>query len=764
VNAYAEIAHRYREQFQAAPTWVLLAWLFLAIPYLCLPRVRTHLSEMRLLPRIALWVIVLGAAVAWSLSLVWLADDAYISFRYARNLVEGFGLVFNPGERVEGYTNFLWTILIAAGLWLGATVGPLAIVMGQICLVAFLVVIDRLARDPDKDAGPGLAVLLAAGSYSIAVFGTGGLETLFGVVLVLWAVQRTSVQAYFTGGTLAVAAAMARPDHGIFFATLGAALLLGRCGWKPLIRFAAPFGLFYAPYFLIRYSYYGRLLPNTFYAKAGQSAYYEQGLKYLYMNFVGSGLWALTPLVLMGLWQKPRTLWDRFALLSFPMFALYLARVGGDFMYARFVIVLIPFLLLWAEKGWRRLLANGHPRSAMALTAIAGIAIVPVRLIHPVEIFHFVADERTFYPVESLSRIRVEASHTHVGRALRRSLHKLGTKISIGNIGIIGYESRLPLYDEMGLTSPDVSAMPLTARGRPGHERAASPEQILAAGVELASSPVFPEPFTHFGKTTAGGWSFFLTRYDARIVAALGNSKWTTPVPSYEFELSKVYSGAGPSHWADVDCELWHEGIFFYKFNPNSTQRTPGLRWLSTLRPGSPDVLRFAWGDLDPASVGWMPESIANFSPGADGKVKGWNAAGSSTEGWPASGGQGQQNPVAGNVGHFLNTYSASVGDQAHGTFRSTPFSINGPLITLRVGGGKDPQNLVVSLEIDRTVVARATGCNTESLGYRQWDVSGHLGKQARVTVTDRSTGGWGHLMVDEITVWRVPPLAPQKQ
>ncbi|MGB5138377.1 MAG: hypothetical protein WBP29_07570, partial [Candidatus Zixiibacteriota bacterium] len=40
-------------------------------------------------------------------------DDAYISFRYAENLINGDGLVFNIGERVEGYTNFLWVILLA---------------------------------------------------------------------------------------------------------------------------------------------------------------------------------------------------------------------------------------------------------------------------------------------------------------------------------------------------------------------------------------------------------------------------------------------------------------------------------------------------------------------------------------------------------------------------------------------------------------------------------------------------------------------------
>ena len=49
----------------------------------------------------------------------WIQDDAYISFRYARNLVEGDGLVFNPGDRVEGYTNFLWTMVAAVPLATG---------------------------------------------------------------------------------------------------------------------------------------------------------------------------------------------------------------------------------------------------------------------------------------------------------------------------------------------------------------------------------------------------------------------------------------------------------------------------------------------------------------------------------------------------------------------------------------------------------------------------------------------------------------------
>ena len=41
-------------------------------------------------------------------------DDAFISFRYARNLLEGHGLVYNPGEYVESYSNFLWVLELTA--------------------------------------------------------------------------------------------------------------------------------------------------------------------------------------------------------------------------------------------------------------------------------------------------------------------------------------------------------------------------------------------------------------------------------------------------------------------------------------------------------------------------------------------------------------------------------------------------------------------------------------------------------------------------
>ena len=53
--------------------------------------------------------------LAWLVSFSWfLTDDTFISFRYTRNLLDEHGLVFNPGEHVEGYTYFLWILELAA--------------------------------------------------------------------------------------------------------------------------------------------------------------------------------------------------------------------------------------------------------------------------------------------------------------------------------------------------------------------------------------------------------------------------------------------------------------------------------------------------------------------------------------------------------------------------------------------------------------------------------------------------------------------------
>ena len=114
-------------------------------------------------------------------------DDAYISFRYALNAARGHGLTFNVGERrVEGYTNFLWTVMLIPAFWLELPVHTLSIALGVLWATGCLVLLNRSTAHA-LDArwlGPIAALLLAADG-SFALWAVGGLESPLFSFLVL---------------------------------------------------------------------------------------------------------------------------------------------------------------------------------------------------------------------------------------------------------------------------------------------------------------------------------------------------------------------------------------------------------------------------------------------------------------------------------------------------------------------------------------------------------------------------------------------------
>ena len=166
----------------------------------------------------------------------WVQDDAYISFRYARNLVEGNGLVFNVGERVEGYTNFLWTLMSAAPLAAGSD-DPLpsmhrAGLVLWFATYGLLLVFGVGLVSRKVYTAPLVAAPLVA-HWSFNQWYLSGMETplvafLTLLVLVIFAFQepgRRLAAAAF--GTTSVLLVMARPDTAVF--VLGLALAMVAC-------------------------------------------------------------------------------------------------------------------------------------------------------------------------------------------------------------------------------------------------------------------------------------------------------------------------------------------------------------------------------------------------------------------------------------------------------------------------------------------------------------------------------------------------------
>jgi arabinofuranosyltransferase len=565
-----EILARYFSEVVASIGLViaLLCTVFVAM----LPRSRAHAAR---LPGITRWIVlavIVAGALAWAWHLRWLCDDAFISFRYGENLVRGHGLVFNPGERVEGYTNFLWTVLMAGAIALRLQPEQVSIILSLAAFVGNLVLAARLVR---RHAPPGqrvlvpLAALALGGSYLFASYATSGLETMASAFLVTLALERADAQAPLAAGAAAIAATLAHPDQAISYVALGAVLLLQADRRRSLAFYSAPLLLVYVPYYLWRWHYYGDFFPNTYYAKSANLSYFQQGAIWLGVSLTSAGLWAVAPLILFALVHRRREFVPRFVTLAVCLHFAYEARIGGDFMVGRLLCPLLPALLVVAELGIRDLLAEGRWRLGLVATAIGIPLLLPTPILRPQEERWFVTDERTFYPLTSFAPIRVESDLFGYGQTLLRRFKARGLEpvIAVFRVGMIGYYGRLPMIDRFGLTERTIAHQPLTQRARPGHEKKGSNEYVLAHGAELTGwLPFYPDPWGNaLTRLVVDGTVFHLAHWDPVLLDRLRGQPGVAflEFPAYlDHYLATAAGRPAPALTADL---RFFEAFYFSK-------------------------------------------------------------------------------------------------------------------------------------------------------------------------------------------------------
>ena len=231
-------------------------------------------SALRLLTPIAAGA--LFTALWWLQREFWL-DDAFITFRYSRNLAEGVGPFFNPGEAVEGYTNFLWMLLCALPFAVLSTTGALTAIKLLGLGLGWLTIWRGWSFPGPAGAAPGrpLVWLLAISPVFVANH-SDGMETPLFTWLLVEAARATVGPVDRRSGWIAGAAvaglALTRPDGLSYLVALPVALLLGggvRGAWRGwLTGFATTSLPPIALHLLWRKITYGAWLPNTFHAKA----------------------------------------------------------------------------------------------------------------------------------------------------------------------------------------------------------------------------------------------------------------------------------------------------------------------------------------------------------------------------------------------------------------------------------------------------------------------------------------------------------------
>lgn len=444
----------------------------------------------------------LGAVFAGNVAHhAFIGDDAFISFRYARHLADGLGLVWNPGERVEGYTNFSWVLLLAAGMRMGLDPQTVANLVGTTCgagLLGLLLVFGaRLYgwRSPWAWFAP----LLLATSRSYAAWCTGGLETTAFALLVFSGLV-TFIAERDAGRSLPLAssglfalATLTRPEGGMFFAAAVAVMLIdvstGRRKLGQFLGFMAPWVLVVGAHLAWRVGYYGDWLPNTFRAKV-PGLWWEQGLTYLNLFARDYRLFWFLPLAALALWGRHRFVATWFGSITVT-YLLWLAAIGGDRFEFRLLLFVFPLGAWLLTAGLHTLAHAGLAGSDRSRVAGVAAALLAVALLATVARTALIREpDRERHGVASVTRIEAYASRrVQEGRLLRglieRSRLPEDLVIAVGGAGAVPYWTRWPTVDRRGLNDRWIARQPLTSRGIVGHERDAPLSYLEARGVTI---------------------------------------------------------------------------------------------------------------------------------------------------------------------------------------------------------------------------------------------------------------------------------------
>ncbi len=477
------------------------------------------------------WILVatmlVAIPVAWREAVL---DDAFIAFRYAHNLASGVGLVFNPGERVEGFTSPLWTLIMAAGISAGADPAILAQILSVLCNITLAAVVYRFGRR-QLGFGAGWAwapVALLVANVNLGAWAAHGLETnLFALLVMAGAASlvpelaRKPPGRRLLGGLALGMATWTRPEGVVFLPViLLAAHTANRClpgtrrarhgdrdrpvrneGNDPLPLLEAArrelpalltWLLLVVALFLGRRAYYGAWLPNTYYAKAtGGAGALSNGLDYLRDFVLSSWLYgaAVIPAVLALSLRRTPARWVLAAMVATNV--AYVVWLGGDtFAGARFFMpALGPSCLLVADglaAVLERLPFRQRARNVCAGALVLAMAGATVLVTWP-------PLARQAELAASMTRNRA-----YLGRLLR-AITPPETLMALTTVGALPYHAERPVIDLYGLTDAHIARVHVIPGegGGTGHEKgdgryvlSRSPDLILLRNVWIADVPI----------------------------------------------------------------------------------------------------------------------------------------------------------------------------------------------------------------------------------------------------------------------------------
>ncbi|MDX1960904.1 MAG: hypothetical protein SFU98_20195 [Leptospiraceae bacterium] len=337
----------------------------------------------------------------------------------------------------------------------------------------------------------------------LQVFATSGLETSIFITFILlgtnFALSQKSIHQSLISSLCFVCASLVRPDGILFLFFLGLNLLilylsenlLKKDIFRKLIFFLLPILFLYLPYFIWRFQFYGWMFPNTYYAKSGNSSNWEQGIFYFLLYFKSYySIFITLILVILFNFKKILSLSlnkltiNLIFLFLFPSltYIFYYTKVGGDFMFARFYLPVMPLLFIIIEFG---ILGIENKKLKLAIASFFLLGIIfyynPYKG-KPIPSINDISEENEIYKLNSVKNFLNKCENW------KQHFVKSNVRIAIGGANaVLAYclNSNYVLEASTGLTDSALAHSSIALNGRIGHEKKASLEYLLQKKIHI---------------------------------------------------------------------------------------------------------------------------------------------------------------------------------------------------------------------------------------------------------------------------------------
>jgi hypothetical protein len=668
-------------------------------------------------------------------------DDAFISFHYARSLIAGDGFVYNVEDGpLEGFTNFLWVLICAGLMKLGAAPEVAMRALGLGAWAASVASLAWALHRLSARASVRLAQLLLLGAmalpFGFVALAGSGLETAatshtaLGLGALHIDERPLAGRRWALASALQITAFLLRLDSVVFLAAFSFALVLGeapRRGLRGAIVVATlrqlPVVLAGLAFLAFKLAYFGDVFPNTYYAKSASASSFEAGLEYWKVFLRNSP--QTVPLLALALlaairgrgalrWRNATNssgvVAARYALLGVALYALYVAKVGGDFMFWRFAFEVYPLLVFGALVGLARL---GEWLRAAPLRDATHGALVAVSL------YGSMADPvlENRYGMQSIDLMHAfVVEGTMVAHRLDEVLPP-NVRIATTLAGVIRYYTRGYVMDQWGLNDRVIAHRPdVEVRGR-GHVKKATTEEMIDRGIHLVVDHPDISPCAH--PRRAAQPSVYIRLEDGLCLRAW----YLVEEPA----LTELFCTSADFFTEGVDCR----GGEVPTFRSAELEARPIAREVFLALAASPERL-----------ARWTFDALP---PGATTRGAAFGDAPARRAALP-----GQQR-VTGHIGPYLNGFHG--GDSTTGVL-SVAIPDGATEVAALVGGSDDCERVFAGLAVGDRIIARACGQRDEVLRPVAWRLPRPASNLTFVAV-DTSSAAWGHLLVDELVVQR---------